>query len=493
LRHHRLHGRQRMLTSMHFTAAAALTAVFGLPAYTASLATRQPRDATPRVALLSTERARIADPLRRDQLRRRGTVRADLDNDGVLYYVNFTLGTPPQNLRAALDTGSSDLWVNTPDSDLCMSQGNPCSDSGTFSSSSSSSFTALDTSFLVKYGDGTKASGKYATDTLTIGNTTVTQFQFGVSSVSTSSDAVFGIGYPRLESQVQVADLQPYDNLPAKLLSSGTIASGAYSLWLNDLDASTGSVLFGGVDTAKFTGTLTSLPIQSNAGVYDQIMITLTSMTFNGSALADGLAHAVLLDSGTSLTYLPDTIVTKLYTLTSAQYDSSSGGAYVPCSLAGSGLSVSFNFSSTVISVGMDELVISMSDPNGNSPQYEDGTPACLFGILPAGGGSVIMGDTFLRSAYVVIDLSSNQVALAQTKFNTTASNIVEIGSSGEIPSATSVTNPVSATLGVAIGPTGVMYTPTPKASGEGRSCSQPCSLYGWGLGMLATSLLLVA
>lgn len=222
-------------------------------------------------------------------------------------------------------------------------------------------------------------------------------------------------------------------------------------------------------------------------------MITLTGVDFNGSSLADGLAHAVLLDSGTSFTYLPDTTVTKLYTLTGAQYDSSSGGAYVPCSLAGSGMGVSFNFSSTVISVGMDELVISVSDSNGNSPQYDDGTTACLFGILPAGAGSVIMGDTFLRSAYVVIDLSSNQVALAQTKFNTTASNIIEIGASGGIPSATSVTNPVSATLGVAVGPTGVTYTPTPKPSGGGRSRSQTCSLYGWGLGMLAACLLLMA
>ena len=28
----------------------------------------------------------------------------------------------------------------------------------------------------------------------------------------------------------------------------------AYSLWLNDLDASTGSILFGGIDTEKYTG-----------------------------------------------------------------------------------------------------------------------------------------------------------------------------------------------------------------------------------------------
>ncbi|KAH7038152.1 aspartic peptidase domain-containing protein [Microdochium trichocladiopsis] len=460
---------------MHFTTATALAAVFGFPACTASLATRQPRDAAPRVALLPMERSRIVNPIRRDQIRRRGTAQVDLDNDGVLYFVNFTIGTPPQNIRAALDTGSSDLWVNTPNSDLCTQHGDPCSTGGTYDSTQSSSSTILGVDFSIQYGDGSSASGHYATDNITIGDTTLNQFQFGIGSNSTSTEGVFGIGYPRLESLVQVEGQSAYENLPAKLVSSGAIASSAYSLWLNDLDASTGSVLFGGIDTEKYTGTLATLPIQSSAGTYNQIKITLTGASFNGTTLSDNLAHAVLLDAGSSFTYLPDTIVTKLYSQVGAQYDSSLGGAYIPCAMANSGLSVSFNFSSPVISVGMDELVLDLTDADGQSPQFDDGTAACLFGITPAGAGPVVMGDTFLRSAYVVIDLTSNQVSLGQTKFNTTASNIVEIGQSGQIPSATTVNSPVSATLGVAVGPnSGTAVTgqssPTSNPNGGARS-----------------------
>ncbi|KAJ1335138.1 candidapepsin [Microdochium nivale] len=465
---------------MHFTAAA-LAVVFGLPAYTGALLTNTPPGSSPRVARFATQRADVADPIRRDHNRRRGTVHADLENQAILYFFNFTLGNPPQELRASLDTGSSDLWVNIPSSALCSKGDGACSRSGTYDPALSSTNKALEIPFSVKYGDGTSASGHYATDDLSFSGTTITALQFGIGSTSTSLEAVLGLGYPMLESQAQTAG-QSYENLPARLASSGAIASSAYSLWLNDLSSNTGSVLFGGVDTAKYSGTLATLPIQPNAGVYNQVKITLTGVAFNGSSLMDNLAHAVLLDAGSSLTYLPDTIVTKLYSQVGAQYDWALERAYIPCSMASSGLSVGFNFSSPIINVGMDELVL-----GSISSQYDDGSDACLFGIMPAGAGAVIMGDTFLRSAYVVVDLANNQVSLGQTVFNATASNIVEIAAPGQVPNATAVPSPVSATLGVGIAPPGATYQPgpsptpnspsTPSTAGRGHAMSSPSAL----------------
>lgn len=37
------------------------------------------------------------------------------------YYSDFEVGTPPQTLSFLLDTGSSDTWVNSVDTDLCSS------------------------------------------------------------------------------------------------------------------------------------------------------------------------------------------------------------------------------------------------------------------------------------------------------------------------------------------------------------------------------------
>lgn len=298
--------------------------------------------------------------------------------------------------------------------------------------------------------DGSGASGDYVTDVVTLGDTDISELQFGIGYVSSSAQGILGIGYPINEVQVGRAGLDPYDNLPAKMVSDGMISSNAYSLWLNDLDASEGSILFGGVDTERFEGTLSTLPIQENHGAFAEFLITLTSLSLGDSTVADSQALAVLLDSGSSLTYLPDDWVSTIYSEVQASYDSSEGAAFVPCSLSDEPSDLNFSFSGVDIAVSMSELVIDLVTSNGRRPTFSNGVEACLFGIAPAGSGTNVLGDTFLRSAYVVYDLENNEISLAQTTFNATSSNILEIGTGkSAVPSATAVSNAVAAESGL--------------------------------------------
>ncbi|KAI1090863.1 acid protease [Rostrohypoxylon terebratum] len=407
----------------------------------------------PKVVSLATQRRTISNPVKRDRLRRRdNTVTAKLDNEETLYFVNGTLGTPAQSIRMHLDTGSSDLWVNTPSSSLCSTSSKPCAFAGTYSANSSSTYKYVGSWFNISYVDGSGAAGDYVTDTLTIGGTTLDDFQFGVGYTSSSAQGILGIGYAVNEVQVGRAGKASYENLPMKMKSAGQIQRNAYSLWLNDLDANTGSILFGGVDTAQYTGTLQTLPIQANNGVYSEFLITLTSLSVGNMTIADNQALAVLLDSGSSLTYLPDDMVQDIYDAVDAQYDSSAGAAYVPCALADQTATVDFVFSSPTISVDMNELVLDLVTANGQRPTFSNGVTACLFGISPAGSGTNVLGDTFLRSAYVVYDLDNNEISLAKTNFNTTESNVEEIPSGTGIPNATAVSNSVAATSGLVRG-----------------------------------------
>ncbi|KAI1417640.1 acid protease [Hypoxylon sp. FL1857] len=407
----------------------------------------------PKVISLATQRKPVSNPIKRDRLRRRDTVRAELDNEETLYFVNGTLGTPAQPVRMHLDTGSSDLWVNTPSSSLCSQASRPCSFAGTYDANSSSTYNYVGSWFNISYVDGSGATGDYVTDTLAIGGTTLTDFQFGVGYSSSSEQGILGIGYPINEVQVGRAGKSAYDNLPQKLKSTGQIQRNAYSLWLNDLDANTGSILFGGVDTAQYTGSLQTLPIQSNNNVFSEFMITLTSLSVGDTNIADNQALAVLLDSGSSLTYLPNDMVESIYEAVDAQYDSSESAAYVPCSLANQAETLDFVFSGPKISIEMNELVLDLVMANGQRPTFSNGVTACLFGISPAGSGTNVLGDTFLRSAYVVYDIDNNEISIAQTNFNTTESNIQEIPSgTGGIPGATAVTNAVAATSGIVRG-----------------------------------------
>lgn len=277
--------------------------------------------------------------------------------------------------------------------------------------------------------------------------------QLDQTDIRVCTEGVLGIGYTANEVQVGRNGQDAYANLPKAMVQKSLIQSNAYSLWLNDLDANTGSILFGGVNSDKYHGTLETLPIQKAGGIYSEFVIALTGLSLSSSSRnkkysSSALPAAALLDSGSSLTYLPNGIVRDIFDDLDVNYDSSSGVGYVPCSLAEKNINISYTFSSPTIHVPANELVVDAGDL-----YFRDGERACVFGIVPAGGSTPVLGDTFLRSAYVVYDLANNEISLANTNFNSTSDNILEIGTGDDsVPGATAVSNPVTT---VAVGGSG--------------------------------------
>ena len=400
---------------------------------------------TPRVVPLDFRRhnnaKRISSRDKTSWMKRQMDISEDLTNLGNAYWVNLTLGSPPQPISLTIDTGSSDMWTNTPNSTLC-SQSSYCIRGGTYDPSNSSTVAIVDTDFNITYVDGSGASGSLLSDEVGFGDVQLTEFKFGVGYESQSPVGVLGVGYQILEEDVESGN---YPNLPFALVNAGFINTPAFSLWLNDLHASTGTILFGGVDTEKYHGPLTSVPILPEEGGYMEFVVALTgiSMTNTDKIAPQEFPVAALLDSGTTLVYLPEAAIKPIYKKLKAKYSRKDGVAYVPCS-TNLDQTITFNFSSPTISVPMNEL-IAPRDSDDDSPEYfDDGTPACRFGIVPSLGTSAILGDTFLRSAYVVYDLDSNEIALAQTNYNATLSNIKEIVKNQSIPGATAAPSAVS-------------------------------------------------
>ena len=207
----------------------------------------------------------------------------------------------------------------------------------------------------------------------------------------------------------------------------------------------------------------------------DHPLVSFTSFTINTpsgnlTVTPNDYAYPAVLDSGATQTILPDTIVNAIYAQTGATYFAPFNVAAVPCSARSIAGTFDFGFggpNGPIIKVPIGDLIypgIFAGQPI-NLPNTTQ--QACIFGITPAStrgipeGSPVVMGDTFLRSAYVVYDYANKRVGLAQTHYNSTENEIVEFASQGaEIPRATSVSDERKFTV-TAVKPL-VQYTQSP-------------------------------
>lgn len=380
---------------------------------------------------------------------------AALTNHVVYYLTEITLGTPPQKFEIDLDTGSSDLWVNANGV------------SGAYNHKLSSTWAKFKDGFGIQYGDKTYAYGDWAYETLGFANSKISKFVFGEATTSTSSEQVFGIGYPKNEASVSnSATSFTYDNFPIRLAKEGLVNTPAYSLYLNDVSTKEGAVLFGAIDKSKFEGKLTVLPTIKESASADkprEFLATLSSIDIEiGGKKINALdkTRHVLLDSGTTLTYLPPQTIKTLakqlnlinvgnggYGLTEEQVKALPTDA-----------SLDYNLQGAHIRVDIKDLFVPAKNyqdkqlyvkVNGNlEPFYQilaaDGGDNGPGEDQPASEAIFIFGDSFLRSAYVVYDLGSDQLAVAQAKFGAGAEDLEEIkaGPNG-IPSATPAPSPV--------------------------------------------------
>ena len=275
------------------------------------------------------------------------------------------------------------------------------------------------------------------------------------------------------------------------MVTQGVIKSRAFSLDLRGVDNPNGAIIFGGIDTGKYIGSLAKLPMLSpkqSPGGADRYYVTMTGV---GVTLSDGttaqsevLSVPVFLDSGATFSHLPTAIYQAFAnSFTSGQYDPDSGYFYVPCDVTDLAGSVDFYFGNKTIRVPLNDFIWEVQG-------------YCILGVLPS-DDEPTLGDTFLRAAYVVFDQDNRELHIAQAA--NCGTNLVAIGSGAAavpsstgqctaLPKATSTTKgdsldvtatraPTNTFTGTA--PTGVGLGPGPavsrtSASGTIDATSQP-------------------
>jgi hypothetical protein len=245
---------------------------------------------------------------------------------------------------------------------------------------------------------------------------------------------------------------------------------------LTMIENGVGNILFGGVDTTKYSGDLVSLPIQPDSRSNSIISFTValdglsvTDATKNTAYVQNNLTMPVILDSGTTITYLPDQISQDLQTGVGA-VNSASYGLVVPCSLKSSPATINFRFGNAngpTIVAPLSQFILDF--PVGiPAPTFKsNGAIACRWGIAASAGRPNLFGDTFLRGAYVVYNLDKSEVAIANAVLNATSSHIVEF-------SATDIPGVSSTAKGVVVTNTATGSVMNTIASGSGSITAAP-------------------
>ncbi|CAO3653230.1 unnamed protein product [Cunninghamella echinulata] len=234
------------------------------------------------------------------------------------------------------------------------------------------------------------------------------------------------------------------------------IANAIFSIYMNQREASgwAGEIIFGGVDQSKYTGDLVyapNVPQATNNGqsIYSYWMVYAQGIALNGtsndqsisftsssstsSSSSSRLSNEFIIDTGTTLTYLPSDIAQTIVSsiTTNFAYNPNLQVFEIDCDLAqSSSATIQFQIAqSSQTSTNPVTLTIPVANlifPLGNVGN----TKVCMFGIAPSGGGNgssssgndngisissgmMLVGDSILRHVYLVFDIGNNRIGFA--------------------------------------------------------------------------------
>ncbi|RYP76964.1 hypothetical protein DL770_007138 [Monosporascus sp. CRB-9-2] len=337
---------------------------------------------------------------------------------GAAYLVNLTIGNsdPPQAVNVLLDTGSFELWVN-PDCGRAAEPGF-CEEFGRYDPALSTTREDLGQPFEIQYGSGA-TSGTYYRDDIYINDARIQGQQFGVSDMSEVVwFGIMGLAHGLGGSGTDTNGFLDYPGIVDSLAAQRFTQSKLFSLDLGGQIrapgvATTGQIVFGGVDRSKYAGNLRKVPTMSSDPHY-RVQLTGLSHAGPGAAAARPLAGvslpvSVIVDSGTTLSHLPESVVAALAAGFPGAVPDGQGGYEVPCDYMRRNGSVAFEFGAGGGGTGGGVRI----DVRYADFVWNNGAACYLGAWYSPDVGIWILGDTFLRGAYVAFDQDNEALYMA--------------------------------------------------------------------------------
>lgn len=313
-----------------------------------------------------------------------------IDNLDDAYVTPVKIGTPGKTLNLDFDTGSSDLWVfssETPSSDINGQEIYTPNDSSTAKVLSGATWQ-------ISYGDGSSSSGNVYTDVVSIGGLSVTKQAVELAKKVSSSftqesatDGLLGLGFSSLNTVSPDPQTTFFDTAKSNLDSPVFTADLSYH--------APGTYNFGFIDDSAYKGEIAYTDVSTAQGYWEftSTGYAVGSGAFKSTSI-DGIA-----DTGTTLLYLPDSIVSAYWAkVDGAENDESAGGYTFPCSTT----LPSFTF-------GVSDAKITIPGKYIDFGAVSSGSSSCFGGLQSSDDvGINIFGDVALKAAFVVFEGSDS-------------------------------------------------------------------------------------
>lgn len=300
---------------------------------------------------------------------------------------------------------SSDIWVP---SILCDSHECPYTK---FNPKKSSTFQDKNVTFSIQYGAGS-VRGDYVQDKVQLDDKIslpnqvfglATAAKDGILSEATDSNGILGLGFPALTASSDTE--QAYSPFVFNLYEQGVISEPVFSISLKDKELQFG-LGSSEIKNVRYVDVVKNIDPKTNRENYTFWSIRLNSIQTTDNQTLENKAHKVILDTGTTLSYLTQTIVENMLKLFNISYslDTSSNLYQVKCDVGSSDKKVQFALDNNVkLDLAVQDLVTSL-----------DGGKSCIFGLTFGfdNSNSFVFGDSVLKAMYLVFDFGKHRVGI---------------------------------------------------------------------------------
>jgi hypothetical protein len=315
-----------------------------------------------------------------------------ITNEDVTYVAPVSIGGTTWQL--IVDTGSSNTWCGAQSS--CEKTSTGKSTGGTID---------------VSYGSGSFSGNEY-TDKVSFGGLTVTSQSIGSATSASGFSGVDGIiGFGPVDlTEDTVSNANTVPTFMDNLYSQGSISSEVLGVYFkpesgSDTADTNGELTLGGVDSSKYTGTLTYFSKLASGDASYYWGISIAGFTYGSTSL--GSASGIV-DTGTTLIYIPTSAYNKFLSAAGGKTDSSSGLAIFstkPTSNFG------IKFGSTTYTLTPAQYLVPTAQYS-----YYGLTSGKYYAWINDGGSSgvnTIIGQKFLENYYSVFDTTNSRIGFA--------------------------------------------------------------------------------